>query len=91
LDDNELRGLLPSEIGLLSNLEYLDFQRNILTGEIPEELGELTRLGKFCDTRLLLDLVAFSFLHYRPSSMKQIISMGMTTDLRAHSTPPFPR
>jgi Leucine-rich repeat (LRR) protein len=50
LDDNELRGLLPSEIGLLSNLEYLDFQRNILTGEIPEELGELTRLGKFCDT-----------------------------------------
>ena len=46
LDDNELRGPLPSEMGLLSNLLYLDFQENILTGEIPGELGELTRLGK---------------------------------------------
>ena len=50
MDDNELRGPLPSEMGLLSNLLYLDFQENILTGEIPGELGELTRLGKFCDT-----------------------------------------
>ena len=43
-DGNGLFGPIPSEIGLLTNLEYLDIDRNKLTGTIPTELGKLVRM-----------------------------------------------
>ena len=39
-----LQGEIPSEIGKLTNLEYIDLYDNQLTGEIPAELGNLSNL-----------------------------------------------
>ena len=44
LEDNNLRGPLPTVLGRLTNLEDLYLYKNQLTGEIPPELGQLTNL-----------------------------------------------
>jgi len=49
---NQLTGNIPSELGLLSNLQELHLEGNQLSGNIPSELGLLTslemlHLGKF--------------------------------------------
>jgi len=41
---NNLRGTIPTELGLLSELRTLYLSRNELVGTIPTELGKLTRL-----------------------------------------------
>ena len=40
-----LNGTIPSELGNLSNLEWLSFSYNQLTGPIPSELGNLANLN----------------------------------------------
>ena len=42
--EEDLTGTIPTEIALLSALEYLDFGDNALTGFLPEELFTLTEL-----------------------------------------------
>ena len=44
LNNKELSGPLPSEIGNLINLTSLDLHGNQLTGPIPTEIGNLTNL-----------------------------------------------
>ncbi|CAM9229427.1 unnamed protein product [Pylaiella littoralis] len=44
LSGNNLRGLMPKELGGLSKLQILWLGGNQLTGTIPRELGELTAL-----------------------------------------------
>lgn len=44
LNENNLVGLIPSELGGLVHLSRLSLQRNGLTGEIPPELGRLARI-----------------------------------------------
>ena len=44
LECNNLRGVLPSEIGDLTRLEQLFLHKNSLSGTIPAETGNLTRL-----------------------------------------------
>ena len=44
LSDNNLSGLIPSELGQLTNLKYLYLHDNNLSGTIPSELGQLTNL-----------------------------------------------
>ena len=47
LINNNLTGEIPSELGRLTNLEYLALVGNSsLTGEIPSELGRLTNLER---------------------------------------------
>ena len=41
---NQLSGLIPSELGSLTNLQRLSLSRNRLTGPIPTELGDLSNL-----------------------------------------------
>ncbi len=44
LPNNNLVGQLPSAIGSLSALTYLDLPKNKLTGQIPTEIGNLSNL-----------------------------------------------
>ena len=44
LSNNQLTGGIPTELGNLSNLEYLGLNSNQLTGPIPPELGDLNNL-----------------------------------------------
>ncbi|KAK3015503.1 hypothetical protein RJ639_005385 [Escallonia herrerae] len=43
--DNELRGRIPVELGLLSKLKVLTFHSNCLSGDIPPSFGNLSQLG----------------------------------------------
>jgi Leucine-rich repeat (LRR) protein len=42
-----MTGLLPGEIGLLTDLKHLDLQQNRLEGKLPESLFNLSKLGTF--------------------------------------------
>jgi hypothetical protein len=42
--NNKFSGSIPSEIGLLANVEYFFFERNALSGTIPTEVGLLSEL-----------------------------------------------
>ena len=44
LEDNNLNGYLPTELGNLSHLKLLNLSDNRLKEEIPAELGNLARL-----------------------------------------------
>lgn len=44
LDDNELNGKIPPELGDVTNLQALILKNNRLTGEIPSELSKLSNL-----------------------------------------------
>jgi hypothetical protein len=44
INEELLQGELPSEIGYLSNLEYLDLANTRLTGQIPPQIGQLSQL-----------------------------------------------
>ena len=44
LGDSELTGVIPPELGQLSQLEWLSFYDNELTGVIPPELSQLSQL-----------------------------------------------
>ena len=46
LRDNQLTGIIPTELGDLANLEHLSLSRNQLTGAIPAELGDLANLER---------------------------------------------
>lgn len=56
-----LSGRIPSEIGLLTNLQILRFTRGALTGSIPVELGLLTEMFQlFCKCTVCL----FAYLQH---------------------------
>ena len=47
LQNNNLTGYLPSELGQLTKLGILNLAGNRLVGPIPPELGQLTKLNLF--------------------------------------------
>ena len=44
LEENQLTGSIPVELGGLLELRWLVLKDNLLTGEIPAELGKLPRI-----------------------------------------------
>jgi len=63
LSGNGLQGILPAELGNLSELEYLGLADNQLKGPIPPELGDLVQLsGLFLQDNRLRGAIPGSFL-----------------------------
>ena len=50
LDENNLSGQIPSELGNLTNLKDMRLHENNLSGQIPSELGNLTSLENLSST-----------------------------------------
>ena len=44
LQNNQLSGEIPPELGNLARLEVMNLHNHLLRGEIPAELGNLARL-----------------------------------------------
>ena len=44
IDDNEFVGSIPTEVGLLTNIRFLDLSENKFEGSIPSDFGALTFL-----------------------------------------------
>ena len=47
LDENNLVGSMPTNIGQLAHLRWLNISRNQLKGSLPDAVGELTQLEDF--------------------------------------------
>ena len=69
LQDNNLRGPLPTVLGQLTNLESLRLSTNQLTGAIPPELGQLTNLSS-------LDLALNQLTGEIPSELVQFTNLS---------------
>ena len=67
LDDNQLTGKIPSELGSLANLEWLQLNNNQLTGTIPAELGRMTNL-------MVLRLAGNQLTGCVPASLQNVAS-----------------
>jgi Leucine-rich repeat (LRR) protein len=48
LNDNQLSGTLPPELGLLTRLELIYLDNNQFSGALPAEFGRLTGLHSLC-------------------------------------------
>ncbi len=79
-------GELPSELGKLSNLEFLSIRGDELTGEIPPELGDLSNLTylQFSESRLSGEIPAelgqlsnLTFLHLQDNQLSGTIPAGL--------------
>ncbi|CAI7859777.1 unnamed protein product [Closterium sp. NIES-53] len=58
---NQLSGPIPTSIGSLATLTYLDLSSNQLSGPIPEEIGAMLALTRLSVTLHHHKLVGFPF------------------------------
>lgn len=54
LHSNGISGTLPTELGLLTNLQHLDLASNLLSDAIPAEFGNLAQLREFVANECLV-------------------------------------
>lgn len=94
LDDNNLRGTLPPEVGDLTDLQVLWIDGNSLDGSIPKELGQLSQLrtllishnelsGSITDQLDSLEVLETLWLHYNGISGMIPTTLGNLTKLRS--------
>ena len=69
LESNNLRGFIPTELGLLTKLSMLTLPRNFLSGTIPSELGLLEKLS-------YLDLGSNDLSGAIPSEIGNLAELG---------------
>jgi hypothetical protein len=62
-------GTIPSEIGLLTNINYFQLQKNRFEGTLPEGINNLTKLSKLTRRGLLLGVFALASL--KPAHMNR--------------------
>ena len=65
---NPMEGTLPSEVGLLTQLTWLNLYNNGFNGTIPSQLGQLTKLTR-------LDLEVNNFTGTMPSQLGQLTNL----------------
>ena len=70
LPENGLAGEIPSELGSLANLTWLNLRGNELSGEMPEEIGSLTKLKE-------LDLTRNQLTGMIPSELENLTSLSI--------------
>jgi Leucine-rich repeat (LRR) protein len=70
-EENNLSGTVPTEIGLLSELEVWGMERGNLTGPIPTEIGRLRKL-------IFIDL---DFNQLSGSLSSELLSLNLLTQL----------
>ena len=68
LYNNQITGVIPPEIGNLTNLTFLDLYGNQFSGEIPSEIGNLTNLT-------FLDLYGNQFSGEIPSEIGNLTNL----------------
>ena len=56
---NNIKGTIPTEFGLLTELTRLRSHSNSLTGTLPTQLGNLNKVGMFVLSSLILLVVVF--------------------------------
>ena len=47
LNDNSVKGVIPREISLLTEVDRVDFGDNLIVGGIPISIGSMAKLCKF--------------------------------------------
>ena len=67
--DNLIYGTVPTELGLLSNLQRLELTQNSFTEELPSEIGNLENLT-------FMGLGRNSFWGPLPSELGKLTNMG---------------
>ena len=70
LPDSGISGIIPVDIGKLTNLIYLDLKNNEIEGEIPFEIGNLTNLA-------YLDLSNNQLSGEIPLSLGDLVNLGV--------------
>tara|TARA_B100001250_G_scaffold401493_1_gene413430 strand:- start:438 stop:2357 length:1920 start_codon:yes stop_codon:yes gene_type:complete len=83
LEDYELTGSIPSEIGNLTNLTYLNLEDNLLTGSIPSEIGNLTNLFE-------LNLIGNQLTGVIPQSICNLTNLNYCFLQYNQLCPPYP-
>ena len=68
LEGNNLFGVLPTEVGDLGNLEWLELDNNQLSGAVPPELGNLAKLT-------FLDLAKNEFRGAIPPELSKLANL----------------
>ena len=81
---NNLVGIIPPELGQLSELEYLILYRNKLTGPIPAELGSLDKLVQLW----LYDNRLTGSLPPELGNMSALQQLSISTNLLTGTIPP---
>lgn len=71
LQNNQLTGMIPENIGNLKNLTSLSFQNNQLNGKIPESINQITGLTSFL---YMYNNIESSDLH----NLKSLSTLGIT-------------
>ncbi len=83
LQENNLQGTIPVDLGQLANLQSLRLWGNHLTGEIPDELGQLTNLTA-------LNLGGNELIGNIPSELGQLANLQSLQLWRNHLTGEIP-
>jgi len=83
LHENDMKGSIPSEIGLLGKLENLELDGNVFTGSIPSEIGNLSLLKE-------LMLYGNSLVGKIPSEIGSMTSLSILGLINNALTGPIP-
>jgi hypothetical protein len=87
LDNNQLTGNIPPELGNLNNLQFLNLENNRLSGSIPEELGNLINLDNFSiNSNMLIGAIPMSLINLSVLSNTDIGYNALYTDNATLST-----